>query len=72
MGVHLGDLNRALRSLAVAMLELDTAEHRALRDLQVGKGELSQFHLISKAHMAAADAFHELKELQVYGDDLAG
>ena len=54
--IHRGDVQRARRSLVVAMLELEVAEVRASHAVELGELPAETFHNMYLAHKAAVEA----------------
>jgi hypothetical protein len=59
-------MNRALRHLGIAMLELEVVERNALRDINEPgtRIHLTEFHVVSHCLIMAREAFCRLKELR--------
>jgi hypothetical protein len=59
-------MNRALRHLGIAMLELEVVERNALRDINEPgtRIHLNEFHTIAHCVVMAREAFCRMKELR--------
>lgn len=71
--MHRGDLNRAIRHLGIAALELDVLERRAVGELNGERGRnmmtLDKFHAMVLAASHTREAFARLKGMR---DELWG